>query len=105
MNRLILSALIGVHRRPLVFTLFHFGELGFVVGQLGANAIDYLGRRFAEEDFVGLLAFGVGDVLFELVALLFAALALRGLCVGVHLGLGAVGLECEVKCQAGLPHI
>src|ERR1035441_7226937 len=48
---------------------WHLGELGFVVRQLGAHAFDDLRGGFAEEDVVRELAFGVGDILFDLVAL------------------------------------
>ena len=49
------------------------GELRLVIGELGANAVDDFRGRFAEEDIVGELALGVGDVLFELLAFLLLA--------------------------------
>ena len=67
-------------------------ELGFVVGQFGANAIDDFRRRLAEEDFVGKLALRVGDVLFELLALLLLARRIFG-----HLG----DIEHEIELDGG----
>src|ERR1035437_7473938 len=74
----------------------HLGELGFVVGQLGANAVDDFGGRLAQEDFVGKLALGGGGILFELLAFVWLA-------VGIVPGLGDI--EDEIELAGGANHV
>src|ERR1039458_1109186 len=59
-------------------------------------AIDHLGGRFAEEDFVRELAIGVGDVFCELVAFLLLAR-------GVFPGFGDI--EDEIELDGGANHV
>src|SRR4051794_29508283 len=54
----------------MISECIQLGQLGLIFREFGADGIDDFRRSFAEEDIVGELAFRVGDILFQLFALL-----------------------------------